>query len=358
MPSMPSKDETIHIVGLGARTPVGLSAPMSAASVRAGISRIGEHPYMIDRTGEAMVVARASYVPDEASGVQRYVELAAPAVQEAFLPLQNTTVQLEPMPIIVGLPAQRPGLPANLVERVANHFKNMVHGVLRFSEVKTISCGHSAGLMAMQEGSQKIREGRAEFCLAGGIESYLEPETLEWLDEQEQLHSEKNKWGFIPGEAAGFCLLASARALEKYRLRTLGRILAVATAREANLIKTDSVCTGEGLTKAFRAALRSLPPQQKVDHVICDLNGERYRADEYGFTVARTSEHFVDATDFLAPADCWGDVGAASGPLFVNLAIAAGLREYAKGPLFLIWTSSEGGERSAALLHVSRQDRN
>lgn len=358
MPSMPSKDETIHVIGLGARTAVGLSAPMSAASVRAGISRIGEHPYMIDRFGEAMVVARASYLSNELSGVERFIELAAPAVLEALTLLQSTTVRVEPMPLILGLPAQRPGLPANLAEGIVNHFKNTTHGALRFSEAQTFSCGHSAGLIAIQAGSQKIREGRAEFCLAGGIESYLEPETLEWLDEEEQLHSEKIKWGFIPGEAAGFCLLASARVLEKYRLHTLGRILAATTARETNLIKTDSVCTGEGLTKAFRAVLRSLPSNEKVAHVICDLNGERYRADEYGFTVARTSEHFVDATDFLAPADCWGDVGAASGPLFINLAIAAGLRAYAKGPLSLIWTSSESGERGAALLHVSRQNRN
>ncbi len=358
MPSMPIKDETIHIVGLGARTAVGLSAPMSAASVRAGLSRIGEHPYMIDRAGEAMVVARATYLSAEVGGVERFVALAEPAVQEALAPLQNVNTRVEPMPFIVGLPAQRPGLPTNLAERVTNHLKNTAHGTLRFSEAQTFLCGHSAGLMAIQEGAQRIGEGRAEFCLVGGIESYLESETLEWLDEHEQLHSEKNKWGFIPGEAAGFCLLASARALEKYRLRTLGRILAAATARETNLIKTDSVCTGEGLTKAFRDALRSLPSQQRVDHVICDMNGERYRADEYGFTVARTSEHFVDATDFLAPADCWGDVGAASGPLFINLAIAASLRGYAKGPFFLTWTSSESGERSATLLHMFRQDRN
>jgi len=358
MQSMLNKDETIHIVGLGARTASGLSAPMSAASIRAGISRIGEHPYMIDRAGEAMIVARASYISDEVSGVERYAELAAPAVQEALILLQSVTTRVEPMPIIVGLPAQRPGRPTNLTEGVANHFKDMAHSALRFSEVQSISCGHSAGLMAIQEGCKRIREGSIAMCVAGGVDSYLSPETLEWLDEHEQLHSERNKWGFIPGEAAGFCLLASARALERYRFRTLGKILAVATARETNLIKTDSVCTGEGLTKAFKAALQSLPPQQKINHIICDMNGERYRADEYGFTVARTSEYFVDATDFLSPADCWGDVGAASGSLFVNLAIAASLRKYTNGPLFLTWTSSEGGERSAALLHVPRQDRN
>ena len=59
---------------------------------------------------------------------------------------------------------------------------------------------------------------------------------------------------------------------------------------------------------------------------------------------------FKNAAAFEAPADCWGDVGAASGPLYVSLVAAAEERGYAKGPLSLIWASSEGGRRAAAIL--------
>lgn len=59
---------------------------------------------------------------------------------------------------------------------------------------------------------------------------------------------------------------------------------------------------------------------------------------------------FRDAADFEAPADCWGDLGAASGPLYACLAIEAEARGYAKGSRTLIWASSEGGQRGAALL--------
>ena len=51
----------------------------------------------------------------------------------------------------------------------------------------------------------------------------------------------------------------------------------------------------------------------KVSDVYCDLNGEPYRADEFGFAALRTKEHFASASDFVAPADCWGDVAAAGG---------------------------------------------
>ena len=81
----------------------------------------------------------------------------------------------------------------------------------------------------------------------------------------------------------------------------------------------------------------------------CDLNGEPYRADEFGFAALRTKESFESASDFVAPADCWGDVAAAGGPLHAMLAVAAASKGYAKGELAFAWASSEPGERAAAL---------
>jgi len=80
------------------------------------------------------------------------------------------------------------------------------------------------------------------------------------------------------------------------------------------------------------------------------MNGEPYRADEFGFACVRTGEAFVSASDFNAPADCWGDVSAASGPLGLMLAVIAARKGYAKGRYGFVWASSEGGERAAALV--------
>jgi 3-oxoacyl-[acyl-carrier-protein] synthase-1 len=348
-----NKQEPVAIIGVGAQTAVGLNAASSAAAVRAGIARLREHPFMLDRSWEAMMVGMVSHILPDVIGSERFIKLALPAVQEALSPLNGLEKKLPPLPLLIGLPAARPGLPENLAAKIASGFAEINKKPFQFSEIKALSCGHSAGLMAIQEGWQKILNGDTEICLAGGVDSYLEPETLQWLEQEEQLHSPANKWGFMPGEAAGFCLLASFKTAQKYQLDFWGKILTAATEREKNLIKTDAVCIGEGLTRAFKGVLQKLEfSNQKIDQVICDLNGERYRTDEYGFTLTRLSQFFIDAADFLAPADCWGDVGAASGPLFLNLAVAAGARGYAKGPLTLIWTSSESGERSAVLLQV------
>lgn len=348
------QNSSVCIVGVGACTAIGLTAPSSAAAVRAGIAGFVEHPYMIDRNGEPMIVARAPYLSNEIVCQERFLELALPAAQEALTPVSEFIERVQPISVIIGLPVGRPGLPNAFDTRITEKIKEAFKRSCKLFDIESIASGHSAGLMALEVAWRKIQNGTAEFCLVGGVDSYLEPETLEWLEECEQLHGGPNAWGFIPGEAAGFCLMASQRAAEKYKLSILCKVLAVATAWESNLIKTETVCIGQGLSGTFKQVLEALPsPNDKIDQIICDINGEPYRADEYGFTIARFSERFVDPTEFLAPADCWGDVGAASGPLFIGLVVAANLRGYSKGSHTVVWTSSESGERSAALIQIN-----
>ena len=93
-----------------------------------------------------------------------------------------------------------------------------------------------------------------------------------------------------------------------------------------------------------------------MSDIYCDMNGEPYRADEFGFTALRTKEHFESASDFVAPADCFGDVSAAGGPLHLLLACAAAHKGYSKGPLAFAWASAEMGQRAATLLAMTPAD--
>lgn len=354
---MSGNNQSMSVVGLGAITAVGLTAAAGAAAVRAGIAGFSEHPQLVDQEGEPLIVARVPVLEEDVAGIERFFELALPAADEALTPLAGRTEKTRPIPVVLGLPPERPGLPEALGPNLAKRLQGGLRERWQVAGVQVLSEGHSAGLMALEAAWQEIQSGRDVFCLVGGVDSYLEPNTLEWLEESDQLHGagpHNNAWGFVPGEAAGFCLVCAPETADRHKLTTLGRVLAVATAQEKNLARTGSVCLGQGLTEAFRGALRALPNGAKVDRVFCDMNGEAYRADEYGFTIARTSERFVDAGDFQAPADCWGDVGAASGPLLLGLAVAAGRKGYAKGPHALVWTSSESGQRSAALVAVDR----
>ncbi|HMY16880.1 MAG TPA: hypothetical protein PKA58_11220, partial [Polyangium sp.] len=71
----------------------------------------------------------------------------------------------------------------------------------------------------------------------------------------------------------------------------------------------------------------------------------------YGFTICRTSEYFEDASKFTAAAECWGDVGAASGVLALALPLAIRLHRNAERSVTLGWSSSAHAPiRGAALL--------
>lgn len=343
----------IVITGMGASTPVGRTVWASAAAVRAGISGFTEHPYMIDTAGEPMRVARAPWIDVEPDGKDRISRLLLPALEEALRPLDAIPWQGGRMRISLelGLPPGRPGLPPDLIKKLD---ESITAGFPeRFSCRGAFPIGHAAGLFALQSAVRKLLLGAEDACLVAGADSYLFPETLEWIEECDQFHGAgplNNAWGFVPSEAAGALLLMGEERAHHLGLPIYGQVLGVGTGQESNLIKTDSVCIGEGLTAAFRAALSMLPVGTKVDNIFCDMNGEPYRADEFGFTALRTKEYFEAAGDFIAPADCWGDVGAAGGPLCSALAIISHRKQYGKGPLSLVWSGSESGERAAALI--------
>ncbi len=341
----------VVVVGLGAATAIGQGALSTAAAVRAGISGFSDHPFMIDARGDPFVIAMAPYLPPVLENELRMMELARLASKEAMSVVPRMH-DIEHVDMIVGLPSPRPGLHPDLATRLGEQLAKETFDGICITSVQLLTHGHSAGLIAIGEACRELRDGTAVFLLAGGVDSYIDPDTLEWLDDCERLHIPTNAWGFLPGEAAGFCLLCSAATAASCGLEVLGKIAAMSTADEPNRIYTKTVCIGEGLTKAVRRVLGFMPHGAKIDATLCDQNGEAYRADEFGFALARTSECFVDPTDFGAPADCWGDVGAASGPLFVMLAAVAANKGYAKGPRTLLWTSSEGGERSAVLFEA------
>jgi 3-oxoacyl-[acyl-carrier-protein] synthase-1 len=337
------------IIGCGARTPVGFDRRSSAAAVRAGIAAIAEHPFMLDRFGEPMKVARDAGLDPALTGLPRLFELAISAAREALAPLKGARRVLKAS-VVIALGEERPGQDRNTAARLADELCDALNGPIRIGERLHSMEGHAGGILAMETGRRLIVEGDAELVLAGGVDSYMCPDTLDWLDEIEQLHSEGNIYGFCPGEAAGFVLIARMETARRLGLAPLIALMSVGSGIERNLIKTEDICLGDGLSAAFRTAAETVRNTATIDRIICDMNGERYRGNEYGFAVLKTAGLFKNAAAFEAPADCWGDVGAAGGPLYAGLVIEAEERGYSRGPLSLIWASSEGGRRGAAIL--------
>src|SRR6516164_6466142 len=130
--------------------------------------------------------------------------------------------------------------------------------------------------------TREFAHGDFDGFVIAGVDSYSQPETLEWLEACEQLHGAgalNNAWGFVPGEAAGALLVVRNSVADAFRDVLLAQVAGVGTATESKCIKSQTVCIGEGLTGAFQRALQALAPGELVSDIYCDLNGEPYRAD-------------------------------------------------------------------------------
>ncbi|SAK74035.1 3-oxoacyl-(acyl carrier protein) synthase [Caballeronia hypogeia] len=343
----------IHIAGVGARTPVGLQAASAAAAVRAGIAGLIEHPYMVDCTGAPMPCAPDAQIDPEIVGSERFILLAEGALREACEPLEDVRRQQLAIPLFLGLPEIRPGFPEQDALAIRSGVARFEGLPIRLSAVTAFIEGHASGLSALTAAVRQLNQGSFEMCLVGGVESYLNADTMEWLDENRQLAGTVSRSGFIPGEAAGFCLVMTDQCRRRLGLNSLAAVQACAIGKEAKLIKTQDICLGEGLSATVRNALDGVVLSgERITDIYCDINGERYRGEEWGFVCLRHSNYFDDPLDYVSPANLWGDVGAASAPLFMMLACQATARGYAKGPRTMLWVSSEKGLRAAAVLET------
>jgi 3-oxoacyl-[acyl-carrier-protein] synthase-1 len=310
-----------------------------------------QHPTMADREARPVQVAMCPWMSHKVSVADRIVETLGEALAEALQPIVQRAGSSPSVALLVNLPLARPGLPDDLALRVQDYIGRVY--AKTFAALAVAQKGHAGALLGLQSGLAALESGRIEAFIAAGADSYLDLETLEWLEETEQLHgagARNHAWGFVPGEAAGAVLVMGSDAAERHSLPAFGHLVSVGTSIEQNVIRSESVCLGNGLTTAFRDAFAVLDEHALITDIYCDMNGDPYRADEYGFAVTRTRERFMSPSEFTAAADCWGDVGAASAPLSMALATVAGSKRYARGDIGLIWASSDSGERGAALV--------
>ena len=85
--------------------------------------------------------------------------------------------------------------------------------------------------------------------------------------------------------------------------------------------------------------------------VLCSLNGEQLGAKEWGVAVLRNHAGLDDVPVLVHPADCFGDMGAAMGPVLIGLSAIGMREEYLPGPS-LVWCASDAELRGAVCVHA------
>ncbi len=326
-------------------TAIGLSLPATAAAARAQVPGLFESD-LLNRIGEPIKGASVPLVGKESLGCERLLPLAAPALREALLPLSHIDWRRLRSRWYLGTPPERPGFPAHFTSRMSETLLREAKADPASTRIEVISRGHSSTHLGLERAVRALCSRHAEICVVGGVESYWHPDTLDWLDESGRLSSGENLDGFIPGEGAGFLVLATAERARRQGLPCLATLLATATAEEPHPLSSTGISIGAGLTTAVQQVLHA----EKADWVVCDMNGESYRATEWAYAYLRTGKRHRDPLLLWHPADTYGDVGAASGAILMGIALSSFRRRYARGPSCLTWTSSDDGLRGAALL--------
>jgi 3-oxoacyl-[acyl-carrier-protein] synthase-1 len=337
----------MELVALGARTPVGLSAESSAAAVRARISRLKEFPF-VTRNGEPVVVAADARLGGTLEGRYRLLPLLESALAEVTGKLAAGTPHTGRCIVLLCLPEVRPGFAESdalwLLEALRAHVR--ARGAA--AQVALVGRGHAGVARACE-----VVQGEANpetLYLVLAADSYHHGETFLWLERERRFAQADVRGGFAPGEAAACLALVSGNLRARLRLSRLATLRAARTAKESLLRGCETGTFGAGMTSAVLAASAGLIlPRDGVDTLYGDLNGERYRSEEWGFVALRTPQLWKSLV-YEAPADSWGDVGAASGALGAILAVQSWARYYARGPRAMVLTGSDSGLRGAMLL--------
>lgn len=342
---------TVHIVAVAARTAVGVTAEATGAAIRAGVSRVREHPFMVDADGDPLQCCLEPTLDASLLGDTRLIQLICCTVDELCTKLRGLIANEHPLPLLLALPEPRPGFDACARQTVLAAVKHQGMPGVAALQVHPLEQGHAGALLGLQQAVAEIEQGRLELCIVGGVDGYLHADTIDWLDRDLRLARATRRGGFPPGEGAALVMLASERARSNLRMPSLAIVRAVACARETRDETAPEGLQGEALTAVYRDVATHLQwPRERIDHLYCDVNGERARITDLGFAMLRVGELFRDATNYVTPVGQVGDLGAATAPLGCILAVRAWARGYAPGPTALVSGASWGGLRGAALL--------
>lgn len=103
-----------------------------------------------------------------------------------------------------------------------------------------------------------------------------------------------------------------------------------------------------GLTEACRAALVGVGDKE-IRSILADLNGENSRAGEWSMAEMRCFHDLQQRRKLWNPANCYGDIGAASGAVLANVVTQGFVRGWLQSPV-LIFCSDDHGSCGALVL--------
>lgn len=344
----------LAITGIGIQSPVGHSALAAVHAVRTNQSALSMLP-LPDRTQQWITGSRIPrWTP---FGARRQWEtLAGLAMRQAW---RHATQERAfgdgaRVALVLGRPEpQRPSpvfpqtgfdadsWSAEWLGRAARH-------------VDTVQAGACSAFAGLRIAARRFANGECDACAIGTVDSQAQLRVTRWHEEKSRLKCGYMTDGLIPGEAAAFIVVEPLQNATRRGAAVLAVIDAMAAELEEANVSSDQPNTAIALTNAVDAALQaSSVNAEQLGMVWSDLNGESYRAREWAYVAVRLG--LRDHTTLMHPADCHGDLGAATDVHLLALAAMAHATAWSEGKPLLVFAGSEGGIRAAAVLRHGMQ---
>ena len=336
------------IVGLGAVTAVGLTAPQSCTAIRAGISGFGDawwaSPIEEPQVG-AVVPARSSL---KYPYLNWLVNMATRAIRQC---MEEENPDPAATALLIAVPEAFRDHPALADTSIQNLLKAINQRLQRpfHAASAVLREGHAAPIRALAIARQLLMRGTVQYCIVGGVDSLINEVDIRRLGAVQRLLGPETSQGLVPGEGAAFLLLTLPGRPLTYR--PLGQLLGVGAAMEEDNVLGERYSVGKGLRQALQEAVKDAElPESSIDFLVSDMNGERYRAWEGLIGHARFYRTRRERLDVWYPAASVGDIGAAAGALLVAVATMGIARRYAPGRIAMCEGSSDEGLRAACLV--------
>jgi 3-oxoacyl-[acyl-carrier-protein] synthase I len=245
----------------------------------------------------------------------------------------------------------------------AEHCKELIPSLLRAVSLENFPQnhrlyfgGHTGFAQAIQEASRQLSAGHFDRCVVGGVDSCIEPRFLSAAASKRVLMTSANPVGFVPGEASAFVLIERVADAGRRRAETVVLLTAASFVSNGRDRLSDDAPDGVALAQAIDQSLAvSQLAGEPIASIIGDLNGDDYRARDWGAALLRLrAKYNLADVPVWIPALAFGETGAASAPVGLCLGIVAQERGWIPFGPVVQWLSADKGSRAALCFSSSR----
>jgi len=176
----------VMILNAGLNTSVGASLPPVSPAYRGRLSTIEEYDWLPSGVdGRPLVAAAHTLISPGLDPIGRMLWLADLAAREALAILPE--LGLDPagfrIPALLALPSPRPGWTQDHPAAFIRAWAEDLPCGLDPDHSSITDTGHHGAIALLGQAVAMLEAGDQELCLVGGVDSWIDIDLLDWLDQ-------------------------------------------------------------------------------------------------------------------------------------------------------------------------------